>query len=300
MGLGVLGVGTVIKLRIMVSDSQTIINQMLESLAEELKKLDEIKPPTWTIFVKTGHFKQRPPVRQDWWYIRAAAVFNSINRLGPVGVQKLRTKYGGRKRRGHKSEHFYKGSGSIVRKILQQLEKAGLIKQAQKGVHKGRILTPKGKSFLAKLEKQFAGVAVTEKKFAEKPKQEKPKEEKVKEERVKEEKVKEEKAKEVKKAEDRKEEKKEDKKEEKKEDKKEEKKEDKKEEKKEDKKEEKLKEEKKEVKKEKPQEKTQEKPQEKPQIEKKPEQKRDEKKEEEIKKIESLAEELKRKGTLRK
>ena len=45
-----------------------------------------------------------------------------IYRHGPIGVSKLRTKYGGKKNRGHKPEHFYKGSGSVARKVLQQFE----------------------------------------------------------------------------------------------------------------------------------------------------------------------------------
>jgi len=49
-----------------------------------------------------------------------------------------------------KPEKFYKGSGNIIRKILQQLEKAELIKQNEQG-RKGRIVTNKGRSFLDKL-----------------------------------------------------------------------------------------------------------------------------------------------------
>ena len=126
--------------------------------AEELKKIPEIKAPAWAAFVKTGMHKERPPVNDDWWYVRTASVLRKIYRLGPIGVSKLRTGYGGNKNRGVKKEHFYKGSGNIVRKALQQLEKAGLIKFAEKGVHKGRIITPKGKSFLDKIAAQIQGV----------------------------------------------------------------------------------------------------------------------------------------------
>ena len=125
--------------------------ELILKTAEELKKIPEIKPPAWAAFVKTGMHKERPPVNDDWWYMRAASVLRIVYRLGPIGVSKLRTKYGGKKNRGHKKEHFYKGSGSILRKSLQQLEKAGFIKFAEKGVHKGRIITPKGKSFLDKI-----------------------------------------------------------------------------------------------------------------------------------------------------
>jgi small subunit ribosomal protein S19e len=94
--------------------------------------------------------KERPPLKEDWWYMRAASVLRKVSILGPVGVEKLRTKYGGKKNRGHKTEHRFKGSGNIVRKVLQQLEKAGLIKKGDKGVHKGRVITPKGISLIDK------------------------------------------------------------------------------------------------------------------------------------------------------
>ncbi|MBI5880789.1 30S ribosomal protein S19e [archaeon] len=126
------------------------VNILIEEVAKELHNFNEIKPPVWTVFVKTGMHKERPPKRADWWYVRAAAVLRSVRRLGPVGVEKLRGKYGGRKNMGHKTEHVFKGSGSIIRKVLQQLESAGLIKKGEKGVHKGRIITPKGISLMDK------------------------------------------------------------------------------------------------------------------------------------------------------
>lgn len=126
------------------------VNDLIEEVAKDLQKANEIKPPEWSSFVKTGIHKERPPKRSDWWYVRCAAVLRSVRKLGPVGVQKLRTKYGGRKRRGHKPEHFYKGSGNILRKALQQLEAAGLIKKVEKDIKKGRVITPKGISLLDK------------------------------------------------------------------------------------------------------------------------------------------------------
>ena len=132
-------------------------NALIEKAAEELKKVDAIKPPTWSSYVKTGHFRQRPPIDRDWWYIRSAAILRAVYMLGPIGTQKLRTKYGGKKDRGHKTEHYFKGSGSIIRKILQQLEKAGFIKKGDKGVHKGRVITGAGTSFLHKAAKAIQG-----------------------------------------------------------------------------------------------------------------------------------------------
>ncbi len=132
-------------------------SELVEAIAEELKKNENIKPPEWAKFCKTGVHKQRPPVREDWWYIRAASVLRKVRLLGPIGVSKLRTKYGGKQSRGYKSERFMKGSGSIIRKILQQLEKAGFIAKGSKGIHKGRIITPEGIKLIDRIAKKIGG-----------------------------------------------------------------------------------------------------------------------------------------------
>jgi small subunit ribosomal protein S19e len=146
-------------------------NELIEELAKELAKVESIKAPEWASFVKTGVHKERPPAREDWWVVRVAAVLRKVRLKGPIGVSKLRTLYGGRKNRGHQPEIFKKGSGNILRKVLQQLEKAELVKQGAKGVHKGRIITPKGIKIMDGVAKKIG-----ENKPAEKPKVEvKPK-----------------------------------------------------------------------------------------------------------------------------
>ncbi len=132
-------------------------NELIEKTALELKKIPSIKPPAWAEFVKTGTHKERPPARDDWWHVRAAAILRTTHKLGPIGVSKLRLKYGGKKNRGVKPEKFYSGSGKIIRTILQQLEEAELVKKAEKGVHKGRIIAPKGISILDKVAAQISG-----------------------------------------------------------------------------------------------------------------------------------------------
>ena len=139
-------------------------NELINKAAEELKKQKLVAPTEWSMFVKTGHSKQRLPDNDDWWYYRSAAILRSIAKLGPVGTQKLRTKYGSKKNRGHKPEKFFEASGSIIRKILQQLEKSELIKQTKIGVRKGRILTPKGNSLLNKIAVQIDKTARADKK----------------------------------------------------------------------------------------------------------------------------------------
>jgi len=122
----------------------------IESLASRIKAMDEFKMPKWAEFVKTGTSKERPPERDDWWYIRAASILRAIYFKGVVGVSKLRTKYGSRKNRGHRPEKFFKASGKIIRTILQQGTKAGLIEHI-KTKKTGRRITKKGKEFLEAL-----------------------------------------------------------------------------------------------------------------------------------------------------
>jgi small subunit ribosomal protein S19e len=128
--------------------SQVEKSKLIKQLSTELKKSKEVTPPSWATYVKTGTHRARPPKDNDWWYARAASMIVKTSSLGAIGVSKLRTQYGGKKRRGHQPPEFRRGSGSVIRKIFQQLEKSGYMKQQTKGVHKGRVLTPKGRSFM--------------------------------------------------------------------------------------------------------------------------------------------------------
>lgn len=122
---------------------------IIQKAAHEFMKEEPIKKPEWAQFVKTSSARERLPVDPNWWYFRAASILRKMYLLNkPIGTNKLRNVYGGRKNRGHKPEHFYKGSGKIIRVLLQQLEQTGYIRFVERGVHKGRIITPKGRKFL--------------------------------------------------------------------------------------------------------------------------------------------------------
>ena len=124
----------------------------MDKLIAEITKLKEVQAPDWAIFVKTGAHKERPPVQENWWQIRVASVLMKVNKFGPIGTNKLAKQYGGRKNRGHKPEKKYSGSRNIVRKSLQQLEKAGLVKQVSEP-KSGKVLTKKGTELLKKVNK---------------------------------------------------------------------------------------------------------------------------------------------------
>ncbi len=129
--------------------------KLIEKAAEELKKLKDLEMPKWARFVKTSVSRERPPIKIDWWYARAASILRKIYIKGPIGVNKLRKDYSGKGRRGHNKARVYSGGGKIIRVILQQLEKAEFIKQEQKKDYRGRIITSKGKKFLNAISKSL-------------------------------------------------------------------------------------------------------------------------------------------------
>lgn len=138
----------------MVNAMDVPADRLIKRVASILREKysDHVKPPSWAFYVKTGVHKEKPPADRDWWYTRAASMLRKLYKSGePIGVGTFRTIYGGRQNRGSAPEHFRKGSGSIARKILQQLESAGLVRQVP---GKGRTLTPEGRSLLDKAAKE--------------------------------------------------------------------------------------------------------------------------------------------------
>ena len=109
-----------------------------------LKNNENIVPPEWAGNVKTGVHKELSPNNDDWWYTRCAAVLRKIYTDGPIGIERLRSVYGGKKDNGSTPYHKAKGSGSIARKTVQQLEAAGYLQK----VKEGRTVSAKGRSML--------------------------------------------------------------------------------------------------------------------------------------------------------
>jgi small subunit ribosomal protein S19e len=120
---------------------------LIEAVAEEIE--DDLEAPDWIEFTKTGTARELPPEQEDFWSRRAASLLRKVAEDGPVGVERLRTVYGGstngstryRVRPNHKRE----GSGNIIRTALQQLEEAGYVETSEK---RGRSVTGEGKALL--------------------------------------------------------------------------------------------------------------------------------------------------------
>lgn len=125
--------------------------KFIDELAKQLEKMPEFKMPEWAGFVKTSSARARPPADNLFWYKRAASILRQIFLKGVVGVGRLRTRYGGRKKRGVKPEKFRKGSGKMIRFILQQAEKAGFVEKST-GKKAGRQISKKGKDLLNQIK----------------------------------------------------------------------------------------------------------------------------------------------------
>ena len=121
-----------------------------KKLAQALKELEEFEMPEWAEYIKTGTAKKRPPQETDFWYNRAASILRQIYTKKIIGVNRLKSRYGSKKNRGMKPERFRKSSGKIIRVILQQAEKAGLVEKSNIK-KKGRQLTKKGIEFMNKI-----------------------------------------------------------------------------------------------------------------------------------------------------
>ena len=121
-------------------------------LADALKEMPDFNKPEWANFVKSGQNRMRPIFDEDFWHKRAASILRQLYINKIVGVERLRTRYGGRKNRGMKPARFKKSSGKIIRLLLQQSEAAGLVEKST-GKKAGRQLTVKGREFLESIAK---------------------------------------------------------------------------------------------------------------------------------------------------
>lgn len=119
-----------------------LINLTAKHLRENYQ---EIEPPPQMMFTKTGSHREEAPKDPDFWYIRCASLLRKIYVHGPIGVAHLRKQYGGLTRKGNVGKHKRSGGGFAVRKPLEQLEKAGLVKTVER---RGRIITSHGAGLL--------------------------------------------------------------------------------------------------------------------------------------------------------
>ncbi|MDH4123541.1 MAG: 30S ribosomal protein S19e [Thermoplasmata archaeon] len=118
---------------------------LIDRLASKLGDYESIKPPEWALFAKTGTHREKAPVRDDWWHVRAAAMMRKIYVKGSMGIERMSAEYGGRRDRGSAPYHAVRGSRKIAREVMKQLENSKLVKKDR---GKGRTLTGEGQSLV--------------------------------------------------------------------------------------------------------------------------------------------------------
>ena len=133
---------------VMVTLYDAPADELIDALAEELA--DDVEEPDWAQFAKTGDGRELPPEQDDFWQQRAASILRRIATDGPVGVDRLASYYGSKKRGTTRYKvapaSSTRGSKKIIRTILQQLEDAGYVETTKSD--SGRRITPEGQALL--------------------------------------------------------------------------------------------------------------------------------------------------------
>ncbi|ONH79998.1 hypothetical protein BON23_1090 [Saccharomyces cerevisiae] len=112
----------------------------------------KLEVPGYVDIVKTSSGNEMPPQdAEGWFYKRAASVARHIYMRKQVGVGKLNKLYGGAKSRGVRPYKHIDASGSINRKVLQALEKIGIVEISPKG---GRRISENGQRDLDRIAAQ--------------------------------------------------------------------------------------------------------------------------------------------------
>jgi len=123
---------------------------LIEAVAARLE--DRIDEPEWVEFTKSGAGKELPPEQEDFWYVRSASLLRKVAQNEPIGIERLATEYGSKKRGSNRyivrpGEHEG-GSRKLIRASLQALEDEGLVTTA---AGEGRRLSDDGEAFLTEV-----------------------------------------------------------------------------------------------------------------------------------------------------
>lgn len=118
---------------------------LIERLKDRLQQDGKVKPPEWAPFARTGVHTEKAPTQGDWWYRRVAAVLRKVYLHGPIGTTRLAAEFGGRRDDGSAPYHPRRGSRSIAREAMQQLEALGFLAKTDKN---GRVISAQGRKLL--------------------------------------------------------------------------------------------------------------------------------------------------------
>lgn len=107
--------------------------KFIAAYAAHLKKGGKVTLPAWVDIVKTSANNELAPSDSEWYYIRAAAVARKIYVKGGVGIGSMRRLFGRPVRAGPRPVKAGTSSGSVIRSVLKNLEKLGLVEKDPRG-----------------------------------------------------------------------------------------------------------------------------------------------------------------------
>ncbi|KAJ3497683.1 hypothetical protein NLG97_g1723 [Lecanicillium saksenae] len=136
------GVARLLKTEFLLMGSFSLVQaqKFITAYAAFLKRQGKLPIPGWVDTVKTGPSKELPPQDIDWYYVRAASVARHVYLRKTVGVGRLRKVHGTAKNRGARPSKHVDASGSVDRKVMQSLEKIGVLEQDDE---KGAAASPR-------------------------------------------------------------------------------------------------------------------------------------------------------------
>jgi len=124
----------------------------INAYASFLQRQGKLEVPGYVDIVKTSAGNEMPPQDSEgWFYKRAASVARHIYLRKQVGVGALNKLYGNAKSRGTRPSKHVDASGSVNRRVLQALEKIGVLEISPKG---GRRISENGQRDLDRIAAQ--------------------------------------------------------------------------------------------------------------------------------------------------
>lgn len=124
----------------------------INAYAQFLQRQGKLEVPGYVELVKTSAGNELPPQESDtWFYKRAASAARHVYLRKTVGVGRLNKLYGNAKNRGFRPSKHVDASGSVNRRVLQALEKIGVVEITPNG---GRKISENGQRDLDRIAAQ--------------------------------------------------------------------------------------------------------------------------------------------------
>ena len=117
----------------MTSVKDVRADEFIRAYAKHLKRQGKIEIPKWVDIVKTGRAKELGPQDPDWYYVKCASIARKVYLHPHIGIGLIARSYSSNKNNGVAREHTVNASTGIIRNILIQLEKIGVIHKSGKG-----------------------------------------------------------------------------------------------------------------------------------------------------------------------